>query len=388
MDIKIDVNININGTSTNVDFTEVMSLLKGLVTNQKEAAPVAVTAPATIDAPIMKDDSPEKKEDNSSNEMQAKPKTASHRHLFKVLKKLSEQNINDLLTAAELVDDTYDGKNISYLAFCAKTIKTSGVPLCSINSLKRAIGDRFDFQYYHRNKQQNTPELCREAAILLYSGVTVGVATIITEQCLEAASFDYVVNLTKNGFTQDELNAVYKKYKKELLVYNIDRLVHDEHWLDNITNNRTIKYQKQKRLKYTPDQVGRLVYAYEDAINDGLTGQRAVYAASKKVNVVGTLSTLKRALFDHKSIPGYQHIKTPVEVRSNTDMRSATKIADVRTVKFLYQKRGFSHERIARELGMAKQTVARICSGLSYSQVVVDAETEKVLEHQYPMEMS
>ena len=169
-------------------------------------------------------------------------------------------------------------------------------------------------------------------------------------------------------------------------MYGVEGLTHDEHWLDNIINNRSITYKTQSRLKYTPDQVGRLVYAYEDVVKDGLTGQHAIFAASKKVNLSGAFATLKRALFDHERIPGYQHIKTPTEVRTNTDVRNPTKLFDVRTVKFLSKKRGWSHDKIARELGMARQTVASICRGITWSQVIVDAETERILEARYPVE--
>jgi orotate phosphoribosyltransferase-like protein len=393
MDININININ-DGKKLSIDLSKIMGLLTKLVASQEapKEAPIVVTKSLPQVEEIKPSTVPQPEGNATAIDLPAKiekkvsEKKPEKRHIFKMVKRITSQHVEDMLAAAEILDDAYQGK-ISYLSFAAKIAKTSGIPLGTIRSVSRSIGDKFDFQFYHRQRHENTTEGSKDAAKLLYCGMTVGVAQILTEQNLTGAEFNYVVKLASHGFEQSELDDVCKKYQKELAVYGVTELKHREDWLEALTNNRSMSRQSQmlRHIKYTPDQVGRLVFAYEDAITDGLTGQRAVYAASKKVGLSGCLSTLRRALFDHKGVPGFQHIKTPVEVRSNTDVRSATKLDDVRTVKFLYNQRSMTHEQIARELGMSKQTVGRICSGLTYSQVVVDADTERRLEAQYPV---
>ena len=269
-------------------------------------------------------------------------------------------------------------------SFSSKVIKTAGVPICSVPTLGRTLRDRFDFSRYKGHRHQNTPEKMRDAAILLSSGLTVGMATVITEQNLEGSGFNYACSLAKHGFTDEDVAATFAKYQKELEMFGHHKLELRPDWLKDLTANRAIVIPNRHRLKLTPDQVGRLVFAYEDALSEGLAGQKALLKAARKANVHVSIETLKNSLFNHKDVPGYEHIKTPYQLKEKTDVRDKATLDTVQKVKFLSARRGWGVSEIASELDVKRATVYKICKGITFSQVTIDPDTERVLEIKYP----
>jgi hypothetical protein len=299
-----------------------------------------------------------------------------------LVRTLSEKNKEDLLAAAELLDERYDGKNISYLSFSSKVIKTAKVPICSITTLKRIFGDRFDFSYYHKNQHQNTTELSRDAAVLLYTGVPIGIVRILTEQTLNGANLSYVKGIAKKGFSDEEVFNVNVKYQNELSVYGITELKPKQDWFKVDKSNRPP--MRARRFKYAPDKVNELVVMYNKATRKGLSGKKALLDAAKNAEIKACDETLRSMIFHHKDVPGYAWIEQPVQVRERTDITSAETLSKIRTVKFLFHKRGMSYAKIAEETGMTVSSVRKVCAGITYPQVIVDAESEQIFEARYP----
>lgn len=390
MDFNINLSIAIDSKDRG-DIDKLCSMLQALVSSDKSKQSINVSSVKlnTESKVETKQNDVVGSESAKNTETDVKPEKVAVKkyepvHISRLIKRLSKKNKEDLLAAAELLDERYDGKNISYLSFVSKVIKTAKLPLCAIDTVKKSIGDKFDFHWYHRNKHQNTPELCRDAAILLYAGVSNGIVKILTEQTMDGANLQYIYSLAKKGFSEEDVFNVNVKYQNELKVYGITELAPNKNWLVNIEdNNRSTK--KMRRFKYSPDKVNELVVMYRRAVRNGLKGRQAVLDAAKHAEIKACEGTLMQMLFNHKDVPGYEQIDQPIQVRDHMDITNAETLSKVRTTKFLYNSRGMSCVQISNETGMTLVAVKNICSGITYSQVIVDAESERVLEERYPI---
>lgn len=376
MDLNINLNISFDPKGNmHIDVDKLFDRLKEFFSSMVQH----------VDVPHEKEIVTEKEpvaNENVSTDVDTQQSSNVHGHICRLVKALSEKNKEDLLAAAELLDERYDGKNISYLSFSSKVIKTAKVPICAMTTLKKVIGDRFDFSHYHKNQHQNTTELSHDAAILLYTGVPIGVTRILTEQTLNGVNLSYVQNIAKKGFSDEEVFNVNVKYQNELSVYGITELKPKQDWFKVDKSNRPPMHAR--RFKYAPDKVNELVVMYNKAIRKGLSGKKALLDAAKNAEIKACVETLRSMLFHHKDVPGYERIEQPVQVRERTDITSAETLSKIRTVKFLFHKRGMSYAKIAEETGMTVSSVRKVCAGITYPQVIVDAESEQIFEARYP----
>ena len=388
MDLNINLNVTFNGNKVDkiLDFFRELFLKKEVpaqlpteeihvqVSEQKAEEPAQLVPTQARSEeekfPISKEKLPRKKVE----------KTRTHAKLHRFVKKLTDKNKDDLLSAAQMLDEQYNGKTLSYQQFMSRLIKMARVPLCSFTSVLSVLDGQVDLSWYHRNLHQNSPALAKDAAVLLRCGIPISVVRILTEQSLEVTDLSYALSLA-GKVTDDDVISVYCKYQKDLEIFGISDISFDPDWKDKL---ETHKKSTRHRPRFTYDEVNRLVVYYDAAVKKGLKGEKAVIEAGKQAEIKACTSTLKSLIFDHKSIPGYASIPTPTQQKEREDVRVKETLYNVMKVKFLFHKRGMDFNRIAEETGMKRITVSKICKGITYSQVTIDADTERVFEAKYP----
>lgn len=386
MDLNINLNISFgsNSEGINIGIDKVLDFVKNLFSNSqpKEETTICPEPAATVIPETVVEENQKENHQEKEKKKVIRNRKSEVGNICKFKNVLSEKDKADLLAAAEMLDEQYDGKTLSYVQFVSRMIKISRVPVLSFTSVARAVKDQFDFSYYHRNMHQNTEEQSHDAAILLQCGLPKSMIRIITEQTLTESNFRYVYSLAEKNATNDEIIGVYRKYQSDLSVFGINDLALKENWRASF--DETDKKRRRNRCKWTYDQVNTLVVCYDLATKKGLKGKNAVITAGRDAGITASVATLKKLLVNHKDIPGYETIRTPYLQREREDIRSRPKLNSIMTVKFLFNKRGMGFSEIAKETDLSTSTVKRICDGITYNQVLVDADTERVLEQRYP----
>lgn len=309
--------------------------------------------------------------------------------LRRLVGRFSDTQKADLLEACRTIAENYPGKTLSRVQFGAQAIKFAEVPVATVSGLERLLKGRFDFASHCSSEVKNDSHACHEAAVLLMCGISVGITEIITEQALHKSHGEYVRSIARNLHINDQLiDQVYKKYQKDLKLFNIDKLVFDVNWEEIWKPEATEKTAKEeskeddsvRRLPswtrhINPEQLTNLCDKFNTVTNTtNLQGDKAIAKAIESSSLTISVAVAKQAMFHHKHVPGYTRIEEPVQNFDKEYLHDPEKLRAIRSVKFCSEVKNMSAKQIAAFLGFDFGFVDRIIRGITFGNVLLTGE--------------
>ena len=276
-------------------------------------------------------------------------------------------------------------KGLTKVALVAKAAKELRIP---VTFTKMYAFIKYPESYeYARQRTHFSEQDYRDIAALFMGGASSSIIAMITEsaQCNKPA----IVLRYMQSTTPKDVERVKEKYKDVLMLYGVyDHFAYDKKNMNVKSKNERTRdecAEKNYNLMFTPDQVKKFVAIYNSLpVSNIATLNSDLHEVMRRCGISVHPNRMKRALFAHKHLAGYEDIDTPdvknFPPNSKTNIGCESLIAEIR---YLRDVKKWIKSKIAKTLGLDPDFVARAYDALVRPDIKVSPEMKKIFDERY-----
>lgn len=276
-------------------------------------------------------------------------------------------------------------KGLTKTALIARAARTVKAPV-NFSRIYEHIVFPSDYPYF-KGRRVLTEENCKDMAALIVGGAGQNSAIMAVEACTDFSCA--MITKFKRSVTQKDVERVKEKYKDILMLYGVyDHVVYDKklaHVPVSARSKMTREeraYHRSNRMKFTHDQVCKMVSAYESLpVSSEASLESDMKCMCNKFGINCT-KTIQRILFAHTGVPGYEDIPIP-EVRNISIVSDKVNIPMVEEVRYLRDVKRFGVQKIANITGLSYDFVRRAYNAVIRPDIRVSPEMRQIFDERY-----
>lgn len=242
---------------------------------------------------------------------------------------------------------------------------------------------------YAKVRHSLTDRECKDVAALFAGGAGKNAIIMAIGAKTDLRSASIVKHI--HSITEKDVERTKEKYKDVLILYGVyDRMTYDK---NRITEECPIaRYSKtkledtsyrQKRIKFTHDQVSAMVAEYESLpVSAEASLESDMRYMCNKFGINST-NSMKYMLFAHESMPGYEDIPTPDVKNFTPCVEDETLVKMIEEIRYLRDVKRFGAQKITEITGFKFDFVRRAYKALLRPDIKVSPEMKKIFDERY-----
>lgn len=280
-------------------------------------------------------------------------------------------------------------KDLSKTVMLIRASKSLKVPIV-VRSIEQLIKYPKSYKYSDNKNRRTLSENERhDIASLIMGGVRENVVSVLVETSCSSIH-TAVISERMKSITKKDVEMVREKYKDLLMLYSVyDTVIYNKNNLRRIKPRQALSlettFSKTRRFSYTPDQVQRFVDVYESLpVSDTATLKSDMKEVMRLCNVSMCAPSMKRLLFAHAHVKGYEHIPVPdVKNFIITPASENVNVQLVEEIRYLRDTKLWSVAKISRILGLDRAYVQTIYYAIVRPDIKVSSEMKRIFDKRY-----